>query len=42
LTDYLALSGVGKVPAGTTTPPEAPASAPVAQKVSAAAKTPLR
>jgi photosynthetic reaction center cytochrome c subunit len=25
LTDYLALSGVGKVPAGTPTPPEAPA-----------------
>jgi hypothetical protein len=38
LTDYLALSGVGKVPAGTPTPPEAPASSPspAAQKVSAA------
>jgi photosynthetic reaction center cytochrome c subunit len=30
LPDYLALSGEGKVPAGTPTPPEAPASAPAA------------
>ncbi len=42
LTDYLALSGIGKVPAGTPTPPEAPASAPAGQKVSAAPKAPLR
>jgi photosynthetic reaction center cytochrome c subunit len=50
LTDYLALSGVGKVPAGTPTPPEAPAEppapaapkAPAGQKVSAALIVPKR
>jgi photosynthetic reaction center cytochrome c subunit len=47
LTDYLALSGVGKVPAGTPTPPEAPAepqapATPAVQKVPASVKAPKR
>ena len=44
LTDYLALSGVGKVPAGTPTPPQAPAepAQPAAQKVPASVKAPKR